>query len=305
MERRTREEQLTEHIWKLLRWEDAPGLPEDLRMTPLAEDIHRGLCEIRRMLQSYADWDLEPTPKLPGIVSECLKGLQANLRQQEAELRRQQAALQREAERQPGTAHELQERDCRFRFPAGRDPLTGALNRKSFFYRAASELETAYVHKTRVCLAIIDLDNFKQFNDRHGPLAGEEALKHTARVVAGELRRTDFLGRYGDEELVALFPGTGLEPCRLACDRALRRLAATPVQLESGLAVLTASAGLAETDWEARAGEEELPDFSAEWMSLATRADFALYEAKRSGRNRAAGSREPGIARREPGIPGR
>jgi diguanylate cyclase (GGDEF)-like protein len=185
---------------------------------------------------------------------------------------------------------ELQEREYRFHSLADQDPLTGALNRRSFFRRAVSELERAYIRKTGVCLAIMVMDHFRQFNERHGPLAGDEALKHTMRVVSGELRKTDFMGRYGGEEFVVFFPATRLEHCRLACQRALKALSAAPVQVESGPAFITVSVGLAETVWNAGLGEgSDCPDFSAEWMLLAARADRALCQAKRSDRARTAG----------------
>ncbi|MDR1247831.1 MAG: GGDEF domain-containing protein [Treponema sp.] len=320
-----KEEQLAEHIRDLLRRQELPDFPEELKTIPLAEDIHRELCEVRQVLKSYAAWDLDPTPKSAGILARHLKALKANfrhivwriqmalhgdvssleglgaepfneivrhleqdLRAKEAE-QRGETELRRTTDRQQATTHELQEREYRFRYLASRDPLTGALNRSCFVQRAMIELETAYAQKTVSCLAILDLNRFKQFNDRYGHPAGDEALKHMVEVVSGELRKTDFMGRYGGDEFVVFFPNTRLDLCRLVCERALKKLAATPVRLDTGSAVITASVGLAQTDGEERDGKAQgYPDFFEEWIYLlVAQADRALYQAKASGGERA------------------
>ena len=205
------------------------------------------------------------------------------------ELKAKDAELRREADRRLATAHEMQEREYRFRFLASRDPLTGALNRRSFIDRAAIELEWARERRSVASLAMLDVDYFKRFNDRHGHLAGDEALKHIVRVVSGALRKTDFLGRYGGEEFVAFFPDTRFELCRLVCERALKTLAAAPVPLPGGAGELTASVGFAQASWEDVRGEPGAPDAAAQGVYLLIgQADVALRHAKLSGRNRAA-----------------
>jgi diguanylate cyclase (GGDEF)-like protein len=275
-------DELAGHIWELLRRREAPDLPEALKAVPLAEDLHRELRELRWILESYAAWDLGPTPESQGVLAGCLRGLQSKLRHKEEELRR-------EGERRQATVREMQEREHYFRYLASRDPLTGALNRGAFSNRAAIELERAYIQGRDACLAMMDLDCFKQFNDRHGHLAGDEALKHTVRVVSGALRKTDFMGRYGGEEFVIFFPDTTLRIGRLVCERALKTLLSTPIGMDYGSAAITASIGLAQTDWERMAGEEPgQREFAEEWIeTLIGQADCALYQAKARGRNRA------------------
>jgi diguanylate cyclase (GGDEF)-like protein len=280
-------EQMAKHIWEVLRRREVPGFPEELKTIPLAEDIHRELCEIRLTLESYAAWDLEPAPESGGVLSGYLKDLQSKLRHKEDELRR-------EAERQQTTVHEMQEREYYFRYLASRDPLTGVLNRMSFSNRAVIELERVYAQERCACLAIMDLDYFKQFNDRHGHLAGDEALKHTVRTVSGALRKTDFMGRYGGEEFVIFFPNTTLRICHLVCERVLKTLASTPIKMEYGSVAITASIGLTQTGREGMTGEDPArPALGGEWIqTLIDQADHALYQAKLGGRNRTASYRE-------------
>jgi diguanylate cyclase (GGDEF)-like protein len=308
---------LAKHIWELLYWQEMPSLPAELKTVPLAEDIHRELGEIRQALQSYAVWDMEPVPASRNILAKHLRTMQGNFRhfilriqstlygeavsQEDTEenvsppfnelvrhleegLRTKEAARREGEDRRQATIHELQEREYRFRYLASRDPLTGALNRSSFYQRAVAELEAADAQKTGACVAMMDLDHFKMFNDRHGHLAGDEALKHVVAVVSGTLRKTDFIGRYGGEEFTVFFPNTSLEICRLVCERVLKKLAATPVQLETGDAKITASIGLVQTSWGAEA-ETGNSDFSAECIYLLSQADLALYQAKKGGRN--------------------
>jgi diguanylate cyclase (GGDEF)-like protein len=110
---------------------------------------------------------------------------------------------------------------------------------------------------------MLDLDHFKEFNDDHGHQAGDRFLKQAAAAWGSELRGTDFLARYGGEEFALALPGC--TPGQ-AMEVAERVRAATPEGE-------TCSIGIASWD-----GEEEAPD-------LLGRADAALYEAKRSGRN--------------------
>jgi diguanylate cyclase (GGDEF)-like protein len=139
------------------------------------------------------------------------------------------------------------------------DPLTGVPNRRVWEEELPRELERARRMGTGLCLAMIDLDNFKSYNDRHGHQAGDLVLKEAASAWRGEVRSTDLLARYGGEEFVLLLPA-----CAVAIVERLR--AATPL--------VTCSVGLAQ--W----------DFQEASADLVERADQALYAAKAEGRNR-------------------
>jgi diguanylate cyclase (GGDEF)-like protein len=140
------------------------------------------------------------------------------------------------------------------------DELTGLPNRRAWDKR----LENAIRVAEPVCVALIDLDLFKSFNDDHGHQAGDRLLKEAAAAWRAELRATDMLARYGGEEFVVLLHGQDLEAARRVVDR-LR--AATPREQ-------SCSAGIAR--------REDGDDAAA----LLRRADDALYHAKRDGRNR-------------------
>ena len=143
------------------------------------------------------------------------------------------------------------------------DDLTGLPNRRAWDEELPRELLRSKRAERPLCVAMIDLDHFKEFNDDHGHQAGDRLLKQAAAAWGVELRATDFLARYGGEEFALALPGCSPEQ---ATEVAQRIRAATPEGE-------TCSIGIACWD-----GAEEAP-------SLLGRADRALYEAKRRGRN--------------------
>ena len=146
---------------------------------------------------------------------------------------------------------------------ASTDPLTGVPNRRVWEEELPRELERARRMGTGLCLAMIDLDNFKDYNDRHGHQAGDLVLKEAASAWRDEVRSTDLLARYGGEEFVLLLPACALDDAVQIVER-LRLV--TPL--------VTCSVGLAR--W----------DFQEASSQLVERADQALYAAKAEGRNR-------------------
>jgi diguanylate cyclase (GGDEF)-like protein len=152
------------------------------------------------------------------------------------------------------------------------DALTGALNRRRLFEVATAELARAARYEHAICLAMLDLDHFKSINDRFGHAVGDEALRAVAEVARAQLRTVDVLGRYGGEELMVALPETAREPAAIALERI--RAAVAAIQLSAGEARLSISAGLVEVQ-RGESLDEALK-----------RADAALYEAKRAGRNR-------------------
>jgi diguanylate cyclase (GGDEF)-like protein len=143
------------------------------------------------------------------------------------------------------------------------DPLTGVPNRRVWEEELPRELERPRRMGTGLCLAMIDLDNFKDYNDRHGHQAGDLVLKEAASAWRTEVRSTDLLARYGGEEFVLLLPACALDDAVQIVER-LRLV--TPL--------VTCSVGLAR--W----------DFQEASSQLVERADQALYAAKAEGRNR-------------------
>jgi len=151
------------------------------------------------------------------------------------------------------------------RSTARTDPLTGLANRRAWDDELSRELVRSRRYESRLCLAMLDLDHFKRFNDARGHQAGDRLLEDAARAWDAQLRPTDTLARYGGEEFALLLPH---------CDTATAESIVARL-LEAVPNAQTASCGIAEWD-----GSE-----SAE--ALTARADAALYMAKRGGRARA------------------
>lgn len=154
------------------------------------------------------------------------------------------------------------------------DVLTGLWNRRHLLERLEAETGRSRRNGRPLCLAILDIDHFKQVNDLHGHPAGDEVLRVLAGLIKDAVRLSDVVGRMGGEEFAILMPETDRAQARLVCERLGEMVAASPVRLPSGEALsVTLSTGIA-----LMAGKEG-PD------RLISRADAALYDAKAEGRN--------------------
>lgn len=154
---------------------------------------------------------------------------------------------------------------------ASTDGLTGVYNRRRFLELAQDERERA--RDGTACIALFDLDRFKLINDTHGHLAGDAVIRGAIEVIRQHCRQDDLIGRYGGEEFVLCLPDTSLAHAQETAERICTTLAGTAVTYAGRLIRVTVSVGVAEL----RPGES-----IEQWLS---RADRALYEAKRSGRN--------------------
>lgn len=154
------------------------------------------------------------------------------------------------------------------------DPLTGALNRKGMEEVLERELAQAQRYDSTLCIALLDIDNFKRINDTHGHNVGDDALVHLARVTRETIRPQDSLVRYGGEEFVILLPETSLNEAVQAVTRLQRELTRKFFMNKNEKLLITFSAGVAEK------GRDEPTE------QTILRADAAMYLAKRSGKNR-------------------
>ena len=158
---------------------------------------------------------------------------------------------------------------------AATDALTGVLVRRSFLERTDVALLRAKQLKRPCTLLMVDLDQFKEKNDRYGHLAGDAVLKEVAARLQQTIRPQDLLGRYGGEELILLLLGTAPEDALPVAERLRTVVAGAPIQSNHLALTQTLSIGLA-----------GFPDDGQDAQSLIAKADQALYAAKRSGRNR-------------------
>lgn len=156
------------------------------------------------------------------------------------------------------------------------DPLTGTLNRKGLDEILTRELARMRRRGSKLSLALLDVDDFKKLNDTLGHLTGDEALKHLAQVIRENIRPQDSAGRYGGEEFLILLPDTGQDDGVNAIRRLQRELTKRIFMHENQRVLITFSAGVTEV-----IPEEEV-------KAAIGRADKAMYQAKKSGKNRVA-----------------
>lgn len=160
---------------------------------------------------------------------------------------------------------------------ANMDGLTGILNRRSFLNRIREERSAGKRHNYPSCLAMIDIDHFKQVNDTHGHPAGDSVLIQVAAVLSAAIRAEDVVGRYGGEEFIIFLRHSPLEAAWTVLDRIRETIAARPFPVETPGGNLDLSLSIS-------GGIAELSNEQDVEGTIAA-ADAALYEAKRSGRN--------------------
>ncbi len=156
-----------------------------------------------------------------------------------------------------------------------KDALTNSFNKRHFLDCLDKEIRYASRHRSPLCLVIVDLDHFKQVNDSHGHLAGDEVLAKVAQLAQTGLRAEDVFARYGGEEFGIIARGITLEQGGMVAERLRQRVAASPIAAAGRALAITLSAGVAA--WQPHMTEAQ---------KLIEAADEALYQAKRGGRNR-------------------
>ncbi|HET6599446.1 MAG TPA: GGDEF domain-containing protein [Burkholderiaceae bacterium] len=158
-----------------------------------------------------------------------------------------------------------------------RDGLTGLLNRRALEEALAEQVGRSRRSGEAFCVLMLDADHFKQVNDRFGHAVGDQALKHLSKLLQGHMREVDRVARFGGEEFLVLLPGLALADALPLAERLRAIVAAAPLSHADGKIRLSVSIGMAQ--W---SGPPE------DASRLVVRADAALYEAKRRGRDRVA-----------------
>ena len=164
--------------------------------------------------------------------------------------------------------------EARVAWLATHDSLTGLPNRSLLIDRLSRALSTEQRYQRRFCLLFIDLDHFKDINDRMGHHAGDSVLIEASRRMQSCLRAADTLARHGGDEFVALLPETTSIDAALAVAEKMRARLCEPFIVEEGQAQISASVGIV-----------MCPDQGKDLETLLARADEAMYEAKAEGRN--------------------
>jgi diguanylate cyclase (GGDEF)-like protein len=155
------------------------------------------------------------------------------------------------------------------------DALTGVMTREPFMTQLAAEMERSRRSGDPAVVALLDLDHFKQVNDKHGHLTGDRVLRDVGQFLFRNLRRYDLFCRYGGEEFLACLPQVRLDEAARIMDRLRAELAEHDIPLDGGRSLrVTVSVGLAELA------------VDSDMEGSIERADQALYAAKEAGRNR-------------------
>ncbi len=153
------------------------------------------------------------------------------------------------------------------------DALTGAHNRRGMDAVLAREVARARRNGGKLSVAMMDIDHFKQVNDAYGHDAGDHLLAHIGMVARSVLRESDVLVRYGGEEFLLILPDADIKGAEFVVDRLRQMIARSPLIYDQHRIEVTFSCGIAAL----QEGENG--------HSLVLRADRALYDAKRAGRN--------------------
>jgi len=155
-----------------------------------------------------------------------------------------------------------------------KDPLTQLYNRRYFYEQLSKQIEQCRREQKPCCVLLCDIDHFKRINDNHGHSAGDTVLISFAEKCSTTIREYDVLARYGGEEFIFLLPGMSVQEGRHAAERVRQLIAASTFDHEGAALQVTTSCGVASFPENARSIDE-----------LIERADEALYEAKKRGRN--------------------
>ena len=211
--------------------------------------------------------------ELENVISDVMRetrNIQINAQRSRDELRSTRQKVEEAERRIRELEHELETTSDLVRH----DQLTGALNRRGLDEMFDKEVARAKRHETVICVGLLDLDNFKKLNDSLGHDAGDRALIHLAAVCRDTLRPQDTVARYGGEEFIILLPETPLDDAAHVLSRLQRELTRKFFMHDNEKVLITFSAGVTQMLVE---------DTQA---SVIKRADEAMYQAKKSGKNR-------------------
>lgn len=271
-------------------------LAEAARISPLCTRvILTAFTEVSEMLETINRAEIFRYVTKPWDNAELVATLQQasqthRLRKENAELigkleeknralgnkERELIALNAELEKKVGErTQELLRANARLSDLAMTDPLTKVLNRRAFFEKFDEEIERSQRYSHAFCVAMIDVDHFKLFNDMEGHPLGDEALKRVAATLKANIRKIDVLCRYGGEEFCLVMPETDVQTGTEICERLRTSIETTIFQGSDQKAYLTISIGLS-----------GYPDDGQSRTDLVKTADQALYAAKKAGRNR-------------------
>lgn len=290
--------EVVRYLDRIMRAPLPPAVPPDrLAGVEGLPVLAEALGKMRFFAERLAGGDLSGELAVRGAFAGSLKMLQANLRHVAWQASRVAQgdfsqrvdfmgdfstafnAMVQELDR---TLTALRASELKYRQLAITDSLTGLYNLRYFFTIAEKEFRRALRHRRPAAVIMLDIDNFKSINDRHGHAVGDTVLREFARVLGRSLRGADVLARYGGEEFIVLLPETGCDPAVAVAEKLKKGVEGCFIGLESGCLNITASFGV--SCFEVFAGNRLTASDIME--QVVKRADQALYQSKNTGKNR-------------------
>jgi diguanylate cyclase (GGDEF)-like protein len=176
--------------------------------------------------------------------------------------------------------------ELEFREIATTDSLTGILSRLGFYLKIDDKLKQVERYRRDFSFLALDIDHFKAVNDSYGHTAGDLALQTIVTQIKDTIRAVDFVGRRGGDEFVIALPESDIDGAMKCAERIRKKIADTVIPVESRNIRATVSIGISSYD-----------RFDNGWKKMLERADAALYEAKKDGRNKCACHKVPSQSR--------
>ncbi|NNM52955.1 MAG: GGDEF domain-containing protein, partial [Pseudomonadales bacterium] len=241
----------------------------DANMRSEIEELRTHVVQASSLPVLKQDIELRVTGILK-LVDTYREQIQVSGRSLHTEVQELEAKLKR-MERESSKLREIVRSEHR---RAMQDALTGIPNRQALQDRSRLEFQRWKRYATPLSIIMIDVDFFKRINDRFGHLAGDKVLKLVAQTLQSSVRQTDFLARYGGEEFMVILPQTSISEAAIAGEKLRQAIEVCPFHFSGEPIKITCSLGLAMLQ-----GEET-------WEQAVDRADQALLNAKRTGRNR-------------------
>jgi diguanylate cyclase (GGDEF)-like protein/PAS domain S-box-containing protein len=270
----TAEEMIGQKLSKLKSGVQEDSFYRGLWQTILGGEVWKG--EIINRNKSgqlyYEDMTIAPVRNDRGEITHFVA-----IKQDITERKREQVDLEDANRRLNFQMEENKKLQEKLQEQAIRDSLTGLYNRRFLEENLGRELAQARRDEKTLCIAMIDVDNFKSFNDRYGHKAGDMILKSLGEILLTNTRKSDVSCRYGGEEFVVVMPNATTEGARKRAHHWRKAFQLLQNSFNGQELQATISVGLA-----------SFPQDGESWESVLNAADRALYEAKRHGKNRVA-----------------
>ncbi|MBF0528023.1 MAG: GGDEF domain-containing protein [Deltaproteobacteria bacterium] len=245
------------------------------QLKAMAADVAQTLSVSMDQTSSYS-LNLDSCLKKAAIANnaETIQDLMSVIIAQTGMVIESQETLHQKLERAQTEVNKLQEELRRREEQVNTDELTGLNNRRSFNFRLAEEISRSKRYGGPLALILLDLDDFKDINDRYGHLVGDRVLMVTAKAIRLAVRSIDFAARFGGEEFAVICPQTDMIGAQTTAERLRAALDNTYFTVKGSAVHITISGGVA-----CLSGPDSMDD-------LIDRADQFLYIAKKAGKNK-------------------